>query len=183
MGKSIVDDICCIQDKLISCAKTQIEYGMENMNTDEFNAIMDGIKDMAESKYYTLVSEAMEEAKESPEMMGYSRPRMSGNYRMGYNDIMSQKPYIDGYLHDPNFESKMRGDDHYGIYKPYDRYKTAKRHYTETHDTSDKAMMDAYAKEHLTETIATMKDIWSDATPELKQKMKADLKALMEVMA
>lgn len=179
----ILTDVCSMLEDLTCCAKKQIANGMENVNTDEFNAIMDGIKDMAETKYYILVSKAMEEADEDPYMMGYTRPRMSGNYRMGYNDIMHQKPYIDGYLHDPNFESRMRDNDQYGMEKPYDRYKTAKRHYTETHNTNDKVMMDTYAKEHLTETIATMKDIWSDATPELKQKMKTDLKALMEVMA
>lgn len=174
----ILNDICSIQDDLVCCAKKQIGYGIENLNTEEFNAIMDGIKDMAETKYYILVSKAMEEAEEktpmTPEMMGYTpHVRASGNYRMGYNDIMHQQPYIDGYLHDPSFEYS----------EPYNNYRNAKRHYVETHSPSDKDAMSKYAKEHLDQTINTMKDIWADATPELKQKMKMDLKALMETMA
>lgn len=179
----ILNDICSIQDDLVCCAKKQIGYGIENLNVEEFNAIMDGIKDMAETKYYMLVSKAMEEVDEKtpmmPEMMGYTRPHMSGNYRMGYNSIMHEQPYIDGYLHDPDFESDMRN----GSANPYTNYRNAKRHYSETHSSADKDMMSKYAKEHLEQTIDTMKDIWNDATPELKQKMKADLKALMETMA
>lgn len=172
MDKNLTD-VCSILEDLVCCAKKQVSYGVENMNTDEFNAIMDGVKDMAETKYYLLVAQAMEDKEDDR----YYTPHIRGNYRMGYNDIMHQEPYIDGYLHDPNFESRMMDD------KPYDRYKMAKRHYTETHDSSDKSKMDAYAKEHLTETMATMKDIWSDASPELRQKMKMDLKSLVDGLA
>lgn len=179
-------DICSLQEELVTCAKKQVDYGIENLNVEEFNAIMDGIKDMAETKYYILVSKAMEEAEDrptfppvSPEMLGYTpHVRASGNYRMGYNDIMHQQPYIDAYLHDPDFTSNMRSE----YSEPYERYTTAKRHYTETHDMADKSKMDTYAKQHLAQTISTIKDIWSDATPELKQKMKTDVKALMDTM-
>lgn len=170
----LLTDICSLQEELVTCAKKQVDYGIENLNVEEFNAIMDGIKDMAETKYYILVSKAMEEAEDRPALP----PVASGNYRMGYNDIMHQQPYIDAYLHDPDFTSNMRSE----YSEPYERYTTAKRHYTETHDMADKSKMDTYAKQHLAQTISTIKDIWSDATPELKQKMKTDVKALMDTM-
>lgn len=62
---------------------------------------------------------------------------------------------------------------------PYDRYQDARRHYTETHSQEDKQQMDEHAKEHLDASITSFKDIWKDADPEMKRRMKANLSSLV----
>lgn len=63
--------------------------------------------------------------------------------------------------------------------RSYDEYKDARRHYTESKSSSDKEEMHRHAERHLRETIDTMKEIWGDADPEMKKKMKADLTRLL----
>lgn len=100
---------------------------------------------------------------------------------MGYDPVKERDPYIRGYLDDPDFGRKMQqGYNEYG--SPYNEYMTARRHYTQTKSPNDKAMMDMHAKEHMEQTIETIGDIWDDASPELKAKMKAELKSLMDTM-
>lgn len=65
---------------------------------------------------------------------------------------------------------------------PYDRYKEAKRHYTESHSTQDKAAMDEHAKKHLETSIDSFRDIWQEADPEMKRKMKTNLASLVNEM-
>lgn len=69
----------------------------------------------------------------------------------------------------------------YGM-TPYDRYKEAKRHYTETHSPQDKSEMDEHAKKHLETSIQSFRDIWQGADPELKKRMKANLGSLVNEM-
>lgn len=184
-----VKEICDMSKTLISCLKTEIDCGVTNVDTQEAGQVADIIKDLTyaeknirEAKYYELVSEAMEEKGDqrygygTNEYMGY-RPRVTGNMHMGYRPMVDQEPYINGYLHDPDFDRSMRNSE-YGA--PYTEYKAAKRHYTETKSMNDKTQMDMHAKAHLEQTIETIEDIWHDASPELKQKMKTELKTLMD---
>lgn len=157
-----------------------------NADTVEVGQVADIIKDLAsaekyirESTYYEKVAKAMDEKSTEPYGMGYS-PRVSGNIRYGYKPMVDQEPYINGYLHDPEFKTKM-GYSEYGT--PYTEYMDARRHYTQTGSANDKAMMDMHAREHMEQTIETIEDIWDDATPELKQKMKTELKRLMDAMS
>lgn len=64
----------------------------------------------------------------------------------------------------------------------YDSYKDAKRHYTETHSSDDKKEMDKHAKDHVHGAMETMRDIWSEADPDLRQQMKQDLTKLVSDM-
>lgn len=181
-------DICEMQKSVISCLKEQMDAGVCNVDTKEAGEVVDIIKDLAqaekyirEAKYYELVASAMEEKDgTSDRRYGYT-PRVRGNIRMGYKDMIDQEPYINGYLYDPNFEDKMRSKgSEYG--EPYNDYMTARRHYTETKSPNDKAMMDIHAREHIEQTIETIEDIWDDASPELKGKMKSELKTLIDSM-
>lgn len=186
--ESKIIDICEMQKCVIGCLKSSFDSGICNVDTVEAGQVADIIKDLSETeknfyeaKYYKLVAEAMEEKGklEPTERYGYNYPRIHGNINMGYNEMMDQKPYIDGYLSDPDFKDKMRkGTNEYG--GPYNEYMAARRHYTETKSMKDKSEMDARAKEHIDQTIETIEDIWDDASPELKQKMKNDLKKLMD---
>lgn len=65
--------------------------------------------------------------------------------------------------------------DHPYRKSPYDHYKEARRHYHESGSQEHKRMMDEKAKECISETIDTMKDIFVQSDPQMQQKMKDDL--------
>lgn len=102
-------------------------------------------------------------------------PNKTGDWdmgRMGYVGSDGQ-----GRISSGNYDGKTSG---YMV--PYDMYQDARRHYTESHSAEDKTRMDGYAMEHMSDTIETVKDIWADADPNLRKKMKADLSALIGEM-
>ena len=60
-----IDEIC---EKLVSCTKSQLDKGINEIDSNELGEVLDGIKDMCESKekivkalYYTTIGSAMEE--------------------------------------------------------------------------------------------------------------------------
>lgn len=80
---------------------------------------------------------------------------------------------------DPDMQSIMRDEKHGKAYK---NWKMSRRHYTETHSEGDKHEMSEHAKEHMADTVMTIKEIWVDADPDLREKMKKDIMALMAEM-
>lgn len=42
--------------------------------------------------------------------------------------------------------------------------------------------MTKHAREHIANSVATMREIWGNAEPELRKQMKADLQALIGEM-
>lgn len=164
-------------------------------------------KDCLESEYYKAVIEAM--GQDTVERYGYMpndnwtyrdtigynnrhygngkfAPKGSGSY-MGFKPTMRQMPYIHDYIEDPEeFSRNMRygysdsSNNRYG--RSYSQYQDAKRYYTESHSEKDKNEMTMHAKEHLSDTLVTLRDIWSTADPELKKRMKNDLSNLMGEM-
>lgn len=191
---------------LMCWLKTGINQGMESCNASELGEVADIVKDLTEAKkncleakYYESVIDAMEEGDEP--RYGYnsyrnqngrfaSKGRGTNTSMMGYKPYMDQEPYIDAYIHDPNFKENMRfgytdwkpmmGDERYG--RAYNDYKEAKRHYTETKSQTDKDNMQLHASEHLNDTLTTLRDIWSGADPELKKRMRSDLMNLTAEM-
>ena len=53
---------------------------------------------------------------------------------------------------------------------------------TETKSPEKKREMEEHAEHHMNEAVATFKEIWREADPELRQKMKTDLTKLMGEM-
>lgn len=98
-------------------------------------------------------------------MRGYPMPR--------YDRDADEPPYDD----DGN---PVMGMDRFG--RPYHEYKAMRRSYTETHSDKDKMEMEKHAKEHLDDSISTMKDIWSASDPDLRKKMKNELTSLLATM-
>ena len=49
-------------------------------------------------------------------------------------------------------------------------------------ENTDQGQMKDYANEHLMETIGTLKEIWEDADPDLRKRMKTDLTKLTAEM-
>lgn len=122
----------------------------------------------------------------------------------------NQYPYIYGYLNDPDFEEGM--EEHHRLgYQPsgagnrsrsgsrmgyddwdpdddprqskeYNEYKRAKRHYTETKSMTDKQQMDEHAMKHMNQAIDSFREMWKDADPAMRKRMKADLTALVGEM-
>lgn len=48
--------------------------------------------------------------------------------------------------------------------------------------TFDKERMEEHGKEHVDKAIISMRDIWSEASPELKRAMKTELSTLVDNM-
>lgn len=141
-----------------------------------------------------------------------SRDSMGRYTSRGYTTYpYDQMDYVDAYVHDPNqfiddmmpmgYRSGNRGgmnsgsmsnrsgnnskSGNYG-YHPmeteWDRYRMAKRHYTESGDSESKREMNSHAMNHFKDSIGTFKDIWEDADPTLKMEMKKDLQNLVADM-
>lgn len=93
--------------------------------------------------------------------------------------------YRDGKERWTSSESNMmNAGDYPGRYGgAYNRYREMRRHYTETGNPADKEEMSMSAQEHVMDTISSMRDIWKDAAPELRTKMKSDLQRLMSEMS
>lgn len=176
-----------------------IENNKDCADVKTMGEVVDMLKDIAEAEekcwkacYYKTVTEAMNEAEPMDRMefmddegrMGYDNWRYaSGRYapkghghktgtrggRMGY------VPYYDngGDMND----HEMWGRDH--LLAPYDRWKTTRLGYQSDHDPSKKVEMDTAAKEHVVYVADTMKDIWNDADPALRQELKTKLGNLM----
>lgn len=78
----------------------------------------------------------------------------------------------------------QRGDIAQGqeMARNWDKYLDARRHYNATKSDADRMEMSTSAKMHIGETIATLRDMWHDADPDLREKMKKDFSALLQEM-
>lgn len=164
-------------------------------------------KDCMEACYYKTVVGAMddygfenEHEIEEYGRMGYDTrryssgryaPKGAGHYspvhgRSGFT--MPPATHIPPYMMNGDYSHEHRmgypngGGENYGYGRPMNDYKSAKRYYTETKDPKEKEKMDHHAKEHVMETIGTFKEIWEDATPDLKRDMKGHLSKLVAEM-
>lgn len=142
---------------------------------------------------------------------GRFAPKGRGS-RMGYMpDMMMQYPYLYGYVNDSDgFENERNQrmgyqnsgagnrsqsgsrmgygdwdwdpDDDPKQSKEYNEYKRAKRHYTESKSPADKQQMDEHAMKHMNQAMDSFREMWKDADPTMRKRMKADLTALVGEM-
>ena len=198
------DEMCEMKETLIKWAKSEIERGHENVNTEEMGQVIDMIKDLAVAEekcikacYYEAILKEMGHEEKGDraymERMGYDGKKkfMPPKYRedepmtdMYWLDNMRMGYPKGGRSRDSmgRFKSGYDGDmdDRYG--RPYNEYKEAKRHYTETKSAMDKEEMDRHANEHVMDTIATIREIYKAADPELRTRIKGDLTKLVGEM-
>lgn len=73
-----------------------------------------------------------------------------------------------------------RSDPRYG--RAYNEYKESRRYYTETNSPTYRQEMDAHAAEHVGDTLATIREIWKSADPDMKKRIKADFTTLVNEM-
>lgn len=172
--------------------------------------VVDMIKDIYEaenycmqSKYYKSIVEAMTDGS-----YGYNPNRYasSGRYASaGHGSRYGYMPYLEG--EDYTMQQYLTGDPtefadqmklRYGymdqnepkmMNKPvstygaaYDSWSDARKHYTKTGSSEDKERMEERGKEHVEKAIISMRDIWSEASPELKRAMKTELSTLVDNM-
>lgn len=183
-------------DRLCEVFNNLMRWVEENKDCSDVKTmgeVIDMVKDVAEAEekcwkacYYKSIVEAMDEAEEWDEdgRMGYDNWRYaSGRYapkghghktgtrggRMGY------VPYYDdgGDMNDHEMWGRTHSDH------PYDKWKTTRLGYQSDHDPAKKTQMDSAAKEHVLYVADTMKDIWADADPALRQELKTKLGNLM----
>lgn len=178
-------DICEMRKKLIEWTKEAMSGSPNSVDTQELGEVIDMIKDIyqleyycAKTKYYESVTEAMDEYGDAD------------HFKMGRSGMMRVLPEYDH--RDQRFDP-----DEYDIYgrmgysgrvphsnmgRNWDRYLDARRHYNATKSDSDRMEMSTSAKMHIGETIATLRDMWHDADPDLREKMKKDFSALLQEM-
>ena len=158
-------------------------------------------KECQEAGYYEAVVQAMEEnGMMESERMGYNpnRNRM-GQYsdgRAGNRNggrMSSDSGSSDsgsnsrrGYSPDRMYSRMMPGDDRdeWGDDDPryseaFNRFRKAKRYYTKSHSEEDKQRMKDASNEHMMETMSTIREMWDDADPDLRARMKTDLTNLV----
>lgn len=193
-----------MKDSLVTLMQAEIAKGLTENDIMPAGQVIDMIKDLAsaekncaEAKYYCTVVKAMEEHGEDDwdeEGMGYNPNRSSrtGRYtsrggrsgRMGYPYPWHRRdePPIEPMGYDPERRvgKEMWEDPRYG--ENFNRWRYAKRHYTETHSMEDRDEMKHHAGRHLSDTVDTLNEIWNDADPELRVKMKRELLELVNKM-
>lgn len=102
---------------------------------------------------------------------------MPEDYRMGYSDGRGGRSgNYGGSEHSENVGN--HGGSRRG--ETYDRYRDNRRHYTDTKDLESKKKMDESMKEYMDDAMDSMKEMWKDADPQLKQSMKAELTKLVQ---
>lgn len=139
--------------------------------------------------------EMMEEYEMFNQRMGYlrgsrrgqRRSKTSGRYmsagdgRMGYNPEYYDENHIRRIMDEYMAKTGRPMND--VREHPFDHYKEARRHYTESRSPRDKEEMDQAAMEHLGDTVTSMKEIWKYADPDMKKRVKQDLTTLMSELA
>ena len=201
--KEAVEKICEIKKELLEFLDGIIdERGLHCMETEETGEVVDMIKDLADAEkncykaeYYKSIVEAMEDAEEEEELMmklgmggkmGYTPRRgANGRYiaRPGYvpMHMMDDEDYVaqmdwDG----PRAGYTPTSMSQYG--RPYEEWRMAKRSYTETRSPEDKERMNEHANEHIMASIASFREIFKSADPEMKRRVKQDLSSLVNEM-
>lgn len=166
-----MNKLCDMKSELLCAAREQMAQGLECVDAAEMGEVIDMIKDIfeaekdcAKTKYYKSVVKAMEE--------GTRRPN-----RRGYIPMVDLDEDYDEWSREPHHD----WDEKYG--RVFNEYRDARRHYTETHSSSDKTNMDSKARDHVDSVIISIKEIWNDADPMLRQQMKSQLTTLVNEMA
>ena len=194
------NDICSLKHHMLHYVMGETEKGFEptpekvhvlKEYIEMIKCLAETEKECQEADYYEAVVQAMEEnGMMESERMGYNpnRNRM-GQYsdgRAGNRNSDSGSNSRRGYSPDRMYSRMMPGDDRdeWGDDDPryseaFNRFRKAKRYYTKSHSEEDKQRMKDASNEHMMETMATIREMWDDADPELRARMKADLTNLV----
>ena len=198
------NDICTLKHNLLHYVMGETEKGLEadpgkvhvlKEYIEMIKCLAETEKECQEADYYESVVQAMENSDMGYDRMGYTpRRTKDGRYksqpdrtRMSDGDMDDRRgydpydgPYMRMMLGDERETWGDDEDDQYG--KSFNRFRKAKRHYTKTHSEEDKQRMKDASNKHMMETMATIREMWDDADPELRKRMKTDMTNLMASM-
>lgn len=169
-----------LKHKLIDAAKAQMAMGVENVDTEEMGEVVDMIKDIAEAEeacmeacYYETVTEAMTDYDGK---QGYDRWRYSSG-----RFAPAGRGHVSGYLPPMMTDTEMLTAEPMGY--------TDGRTRRTTNGTANGRMGNTGrmgytgdAKADMESAIDTMGDIWADADPEMRKKMKTHVQDLLYQM-
>ena len=199
----------CMIEKLSECAKSEMESGIENVDTCEMGKVVDMMKDLSEAMYYRTLTKAMDEStsEETLEMFerygdgrrfydkyryadGRFAPKGRGTYRRGYDEAyyhMNPDMYRE---HTPEYYRDMDRKDGKMYYtEPItmeSRYDKAKRGYEEskmTHKENTPEHKQAKMKDlemYLKELSEDVTQLLADATPEERSMVKNKMQLLTQ---
>ena len=198
------NDICTLKHNLLHYVMGETEKGLEadpgkvhvlKEYIEMIKCLSETEKECQEADYYESVVQAMENSDMGYDRMGYTpRRTKDGRYksqpdrtRMSDGDMGDRRgydPYDGPYMRMmPGDDRETWGDDEDDQYgKSFNRFRKAKRHYTKTHSEEDKQRMKDASNKHMMETMATIREMWDDADPELRKRMKTDMTNLMASM-
>ena len=166
--------ICDMKDKLVNAMASQLYSSMDEVDTAEAGQVIDMIKDLAQTEaycrkaeYYKTVVEAMKNEDD------YSRRDNRKWYTPTIMDDDMRTRMSREY--DPD-----EYDEHYG--RPYNEFRKARKHYTETHSERDKVEMKEHANQHIMNSINSIREIWDASDPDVKQQIRTDLANMISAM-
>lgn len=173
-----------IKDTLLCFVESETSKSLSEIHTKELGEVIDMVKDLSEAEkycteacYFESVANAMEEYGED-DSMGYNNrryasgryaPKGSGSY--GYTESKSY-PMNEGSYGYSNDGRNMRTDGRMGYVPNQEGWIDRGRRYY--HDGEAEGSM-----EH---TMDTIKQMWANADPELRKRMKTDMSNLMAEM-
>ena len=188
------NDICSLKHNLLHYVMGETEKGLEadpakvhvlKEYIEMIKCLAETEKECQEADYYESVVAAMEDS----ERMGYNPNRnrrgeySDGRGRSSDGDYSSRRGYSPDKMYSrmmmPGDDPDFWGDDDFRHGESFNRFRRAKRHYTRTHSEEDKQRMKDASNEHMMETMATIREMWDDADPDLRTRMKADLTNLV----
>ena len=199
----------CMIEKLSECAKSEMESGIENVDTCEMGKVVDMMKDLSEAMYYRTLTKAMDEStsEETLEMFerygdgrrfydkyryadGRFAPKGRGT-RRGYDEPPYYHMNPDMYReHEPEYWRDMDRKDGKMYYtEPItmeSRYDKAKRGYEESkmaHKENTPEHKQAKMKDlemYLKELSEDVTQLIADATPEERSMVKNKMQILTQ---
>lgn len=90
--------------------------------------------------------------------------KRSSDMRMGY-------PMDEVWKYGEDFEGMKR--------TPYDDYRMAKKHYTESHNETDRTKMNEKIANASVDMVGSMGEMWEDANPEIRKKIEENMRTLL----
>lgn len=203
-----IEQIKVAEETLLGWLMGEVGEGKEAYacHIEENGKLIDQIKDLSETakdcmkkKYYEmLICDMMREDDDMNDVgrAGYDNWRYKSSGRFapkGHgSDVGHGSRLHMGYtMDDPHMHpgsKTMRGDyDDYSLDEHMDRksplyhqYKSAKMGYTKTHSETDHRKMDNHITEATMETMSDMREMWDDASPETRARMKSNLTTLLK---
>ena len=193
------NDICSLKHHMLHYVMGETEKGFE-ANPEKVHILKEYVemikclaeteKECQEADYYEAVVQAMEDTgMMDSERMGYNpnRNRMgqysdgrAGNSDSGSNSRRGYSPDMySRMMMRPGDDREDWSDDDPRHSESFNRFRKAKRYYTKSHSEEDKQRMKDASNDHMMETMATIREMWDDADPELRTRMKADLTNLV----